>query len=150
MYNTQLTERQRDLISEMKRANPHIEDRTELKHNPLKLEGETEAQYVERLTADYKARMSDSTPPALLNRAVTFIQAMASKVFEKPVNEEMQSKRLNVCYSCEHFQVAFNAPEQIGHCGACGCGKSKLSSLAEKSKIQVSTCPKNLWDLPSV
>ena len=113
-----------------------------------KLEGETESQYVERLTAEYRAKMSDATPPALLNRAVTFIRAMASKVFELPASEKMQAQRLNVCYSCEHFQVAFDAPEQIGHCGACGCGKSKFTSLPEKAKILTSqTCPKGLWDV---
>ena len=112
-----------------------------------KLEGETESQYVERLTAEYKAKMSDATPPALFNRAVTFIQAMASKVFELPASESMQRERLDVCFACEHFLVAFDAPEQVGHCAACGCGKNKMSSLPEKAKILKSTCPKNLWDV---
>ena len=111
-----------------------------------KLEGETEAQYVERLTAEYKAKMSDATPPALFNRAVTFIQAMASKVFELPASESMQRERLDVCFACEHFVVAFDAPEQVGHCAACGCGKSKMTSLPEKAKILKSTCPKEKWD----
>ena len=112
-----------------------------------KLEGETESQYVERLTAEYKARMSDATPPALFARAITFIQAMASKVFELPASEAMQRERLDVCFACEHFLVAFDAPEQVGHCAACGCGKSKMTSLPEKAKILKSTCPKNLWDV---
>jgi hypothetical protein len=148
MYKTHLTPRQQELIRQMKSENPNIVDRTELKNNlPLKLEGETEAQYVERLTAEYKAKMSDATPPALFNRAVTFIQAMASKVFELPASESMQRERLDVCFACEHFVVAFDAPEQVGHCAACGCGKSKMSSLPEKAKILKSTCPKNLWDV---
>ena len=147
MSKTQLTARQQELIREMKVKNPDIEDRTKSKNNPNKLEGETEAQYVERLTSDYKARMSDATPPALLNRAVTFIQSMASKVFEKPASEEMQAARLNTCYSCEFFQVAFDAPEQIGHCSTCGCGKGKMSSLPEKAKILKSSCPKGYWDV---
>jgi hypothetical protein len=113
-----------------------------------KLEGETESQYVERLTAEYKAKMSDATPPALFNRAVTFIQAMASKVFELPASEALQAERLEVCFACEHFVVSIDAPEQVGHCGACGCGKSKLTSLPEKAKILTSrTCPKGLWDV---
>ena len=112
-----------------------------------KLEGETESQYVERLTAEYKAKMSDATPPALFNRAVSFITAMASKVFELPASEAMQRERLEVCFACEHFVVAFDAPEQVGHCAACGCGKSKMTSLPEKAKILKSTCPKNLWDV---
>ena len=112
-----------------------------------RIENETESQYVERLTAEYKARMSDATPPALFARAITFIQAMASKVFELPASEAMQRERLDVCFACEHFLVAFDAPEQVGHCAACGCGKNKLSSLPEKAKILKSTCPKNLWDV---
>lgn len=112
-----------------------------------KLEGETESQYVERLTAEYKAKMSDATPPALFNRAVTFIQAMASKVFELPASETLQRERLEVCFDCQHFVVAIDSPEQVGHCAACGCGKNKMSSLAEKAKILKSTCPKNLWDV---
>ncbi len=112
-----------------------------------KLDGETEAQYVERLTAEYKAKASDATPPALLARAVSFIQAMASKVFELPATEEMQAARLNTCYSCEFFQVALDAPEQIGHCSTCGCGKSKMTSLPEKAKILKSSCPKGYWDV---
>jgi len=112
-----------------------------------KLEGETESQYVERLTAEYKAKMSDATPPALFNRAVSFIQAMASKVFELPASEALQAERLEVCFACEHFVVAIDAPEQVGHCAACGCGKNKMTSLPEKAKILKSTCPKNLWDV---
>ena len=111
-----------------------------------KLEGETESQYVERLTAEYKAKMSDATPPALFNRAVTFIQAMASKVFELPASEALQAERLEVCFACEHFVVAIDAPEQVGHCGACGCGKSKMTSLPQKAMILKSTCPKQKWD----
>ena len=111
-----------------------------------KLEGEIESQYVERLTAEYKAKMSDATPPALFARAVTFIQAMASKVFELPASEALQAERLEVCFACEHFVVAFDAPEQVGHCAACGCSKNKLSSLAEKAKILKSTCSKQKWD----
>jgi hypothetical protein len=112
-----------------------------------KLDGETEAQYVERLTAEYKAKASETTPPALMARAVSFITAMASKVFELPATEEMQAARLNTCYSCEFFQVALDAPEQIGHCATCGCGKNKMTSLPEKAKIQKSSCPKGYWDV---
>jgi len=112
-----------------------------------KLDGETELEYVERLTAEYKAKASETTPPALMARAVSFIQAMASKVFELPATEEMQAERLNTCYSCEFFQIAFDSPEQIGHCSTCGCGKSKMTSLPEKAKILKSSCPKGFWDV---
>ena len=119
-----------------------------LKNQPApKLEGETEAQYIERLTAEYKSKINDKTPPALVDRAIGFIQAMASKVFELPASEELQAERLATCFSCVHFLVAMEEPEQVGHCAACGCGQNKLSSLATKSKILKSTCPKNLWDV---
>jgi len=113
-----------------------------------KLEGETQEEYVERLTVEYKAKMSGATPPALFARAVTFIQAMASKVFEVPATEALQAERLEVCFDCQHFVVAIDAPEQVGHCAACGCNMtSKITSLSEKAKILKSTCPKNLWDV---
>jgi len=113
-----------------------------------KLEGETQEEYVERLTLEYKAKMSDATPPALFNRAISFIQAMASKVFELPASEALQAERLEVCFACEHFIVAMDAPDLVGHCAACGCNKSsKMTSLPEKAKILKSTCPKNLWDV---
>ena len=113
-----------------------------------KLEGETESQYVERLTAEYKEKMSDATPPALFNRAVSFIQAMASKVFELPASEALQAERLEVCFACEHLVVAIDAPDLVGHCAACGCAKKgKMTSLPEKAKILKSTCPKGLWDV---
>ena len=113
--------------------------------NTPKLEGETEEQYIERLTEEYKKKINDATPPALVARAVSFIQAMASKVFEKPASEEMQAARLNTCYECVHFLLSLENPEQIGHCKACGCQVNAMTSLAAKSKILKSSCPKNLW-----
>jgi hypothetical protein len=123
-----------------------------IKRNPMQLQkqnpDETEQEYIDRLTDVYKAKMNDSTPPALMLRAVSFIKAMASKVFELPATEEVQAKRIETCYLCEFFQVAFEAPEQIGHCSACGCGKNKFTSLPEKVKIlSSSTCPKGYWDV---
>ena len=112
-----------------------------------KLENETEKEYIERLTEEYKKKINDATPPALVRRAITFIEAMASKVFETPASESQRAARLDVCFSCTHFLLSLAHPEQVGHCAACGCGKTKLTSLGEKSKILKSTCPKNLWDV---
>ena len=148
MYKQPLTERQQELIREMKIKNPNIEDRTQIpKMLRPSIEGETEAQYIERLTAEYKSKINDKTPPALVDRAIGFIQAMASKVFELPASEELQAERLATCFACVHFLVAMEEPEQVGHCAACGCSQNKLSSLSTKSKIRKSTCPKNLWDV---
>ena len=148
MYNPPMNERMQTALDrsrnrpELNRQKPEPQ-KIAMKE---KLEGETESQYVERLTAEYKAKMSDATPPALFNRAVSFITAMASKVFELPASEALQAERLEVCFACEHFVVAIDAPEQVGHCGACGCGKSKMTSLPQKAMILKSTCPKQKWD----
>ena len=115
--------------------------------NTPKLDGETEDQYIERLTIEYKKKINDATPPALVARAVSFITAMASKVFEKPASDELQAERLDTCYACVHFLLSLAHPEQIGHCKACGCQVNAMTSLAAKSKILKSTCPKNLWDV---
>jgi hypothetical protein len=148
MYNPSMNQRVHDAV-ERTRNRPELNRQ---KPEPPKiamkekLEGETESQYVERLTAEYKAKMSDATPPALFNRAVSFITAMASKVFELPASEALQAERLEVCFACEHFVVAIDAPEQVGHCAACGCGKNKMTSLPQKAMILKSTCPKQKWD----
>jgi hypothetical protein len=113
-----------------------------------KLQNETEAEYIARLSAEYKAKMNANAPPALVARAVSFVQAMASKVFELPASEALQRERLDVCFACEHFVVAMDAPDLVGHCAACGCNmSSKMTSLSEKAKILKSTCPKGLWDV---
>ena len=117
--------------------------------NTPKLDGETEDQYIERLTSEYKKKTSDATPPALVARAVSFITAMASKVFEKPASEQLQAERLDTCYACVHFRLSLENPEQIGHCKSCGCQINQYTSLSVKSKILKSTCPKNLWDQPA-
>jgi hypothetical protein len=149
MYNPAMNERMQTALDRSRNRPELNRERPDPPKITMKekLEGETESQYVERLTAEYKAKMSDATPPALFKRAVTFIQAMASKVFELPASEALQAERLEVCFACEHFLVAIDAPEQVGHCAACGCGKSKMTSLPEKAKILKSTCPKNLWDV---
>lgn len=111
-----------------------------------RLEGETEDAYIARLTADYISR-APNAPPALIDRATSFIRAMASKVFEKPASAELIASRVDACMSCDAFRVAFSEPEQLGHCSECGCGVSKSTSIFEKSKILASTCPRKLWDV---
>ena len=112
----------------------------------VRIDGETEEQFIQRHEQDYAAK-AVNVHPALLTRASTFIRAMASRLFEKETTSEIQLERLNICYGCPEFEVSITRPELQGHCKACGCGKTALASLAHKSKIAASTCPKNLWDV---
>jgi hypothetical protein len=122
---------------------PKLED-----ENPIyvRIDGETEEQFIQRHELDYAAK-AINVPPALLARASTFIRAMASKLFEKETTPELQIERLNICYGCPEFEVSMKRPELQGHCRACGCGKTALASLAHKSKIAATTCPKNKWPI---
>lgn len=111
-----------------------------------KIEGETEDDFVARNEAEY-AKKAINVPPALLLRASSFIRAIASKLFQKETTALEQLARLNICYECPEFLVDMKRPELQGYCRACGCGKTPLSSLANKSKIQSDTCPKNKWPI---
>ena len=115
----------------------------------VRIEGETEEQFIERHELEY-ATKAINVPPALIARASSFIRAMASKLFEKETTPALQLARLSICYDCPEFEVAMNRPELLGHCRACGCGKTALASLAQKSKIAATTCPKNKWPIPEV
>ena len=110
-----------------------------------KLPGEDESHYTARIEKEYAARMPPNAPPALLQRAKSFIGAMVSLAFQRATTQDEQDARLALCYACDAFDVAITQPELIGHCRACGCGKTKLSSLATKVTISASSCPKGLW-----
>ena len=113
----------------------------------VRIDGETEEQFIERHELDYASK-AVNVPPALVARAGSFIRAMASKLFEKETTPALQLARLSICYDCPEFEVSMKRPELLGHCRACGCGKTALASLAQKSKIAATTCPKNKWPIP--
>ncbi len=96
-----------------------------------KLEGETESQYVERLTAEYKAKMSDATPPALFKRAVTFIQAMARC---------RQAIEPRISFTAACGVVVMDGFMRSPFCcqSVCGCLRTRLRTL--RSALRSPTC----------
>lgn len=111
-----------------------------------KIENETKSEYIERNLKEYADKLP-SQNTKLLTLGANFIRAMASKIFQVPVNDADANIRLEICYDCPEFIIDMKNPEQIGHCRACGCAKNKLSSLASKSRIQSDTCPKKKWPI---
>ena len=84
-------------------------------------------------------------PTSLVNKIKSFTLAMASKALQPAASRAQRRARLAVCAGCQHFKPT--GDYRIGFCGACGCGQSNpLSTLAVKSKILRSSCPRNLWD----
>lgn len=81
---------------------------------------------------------------SFINKVKSFTLAMASKALQPAASRAQRRARLAVCAGCRHFKPTGDF--RIGFCGACGCGESKLATLAVKSRILRSSCPRNLWD----
>ena len=81
---------------------------------------------------------------SLLNKIKSFTIAMVSKALQPEASRKQRNARLAVCQSCPSLEPTKD--KGVGFCKACGCPKSKYSTVAFKAKIPRSTCPKNLWD----
>ena len=102
---------------------------------------------VNRQMENYQARMPENSPPSLLQKARSFIEAMVSVVKDAAPTKEVYDERIAICVECPAFEIAIKNPRQIGHCKACGCGKNPMSALAVKAGIAKSSCPKKLWPI---
>jgi hypothetical protein len=82
---------------------------------------------------------------SFLNKLKSFTLAMASKALQPAASRAQRRARLATCAGCNAFKPT--GDYRVGFCGACGCGQSNpLATLAVKSKILRSSCPRNLWD----
>ncbi len=81
---------------------------------------------------------------SLINKIKSFTLAMASKALQPAASRAQRRARLATCAGCRAFKPT--ADHRIGFCGACGCGESNLATLAVKSRILRSSCPRHLWD----
>ena len=99
--------------------------------------------------AEYKKSMPIEMPPNLLDKATSFLSAMASAIIDERPSKEAQMARLAICVGCDAFEIEMQQPKKVGWCKACGCGKNPLSALSVKASIKKSNCPKNLWDQPA-
>ncbi|CAB4186154.1 hypothetical protein UFOVP1199_3 [uncultured Caudovirales phage] len=102
---------------------------------------------VNRQMENYQLRMPENSPPSLLQKARSFIEAMVSVVKDAAPSKEVYDERIAICVECPAFEIAIKNPKQIGHCKACGCGKNPMSALAVKAGIAKSSCPKKLWPI---
>lgn len=82
---------------------------------------------------------SQTQEPSLLQKAASFARATIRHVADgaKCVSEDEQARRMSICRGCEHFDA-----ERV-KCRKCGCG------LSLKTRWRTSTCPLNLWGVPS-
>lgn len=82
---------------------------------------------------------------SFVSKVKSFGKAMASKAFQPAASRAQRRARLVVCAGCSAFKPTEDS--RVGFCRACGCGESNpLATLAVKSKILRSSCPRNLWD----
>ena len=102
---------------------------------------------INRQMEKYQAQMPENSPPSLLQKARSFIEAMVSVVKDAAPSKEVYDERIAICVECPAFEIAIKNPKQIGHCKACGCGKNPMSALAVKAGIAKSTCPKKKWPI---
>ena len=94
----------------------------------------------------YLSLLPQHPPVGLLEKATSFITAMASAIVDARPSFEKQQARLAICTSCDQFEPEIDRPSKVGWCKACGCGKNPMSTLAFKATIALSTCPLKLWD----
>jgi len=71
-----------------------------------------------------------------------YIEAEASLANEGALDDQQYGARIKVCLVCEHLKQTY---DDIGHCGACGCGISKRAALTVKGRMAGATCPKDKW-----
>ena len=102
---------------------------------------------INRQMEKYQAQMPENSPPSLMSKARSFIEAMVSVVKDAAPTKEIYDARIAICVECPAFEISVAKPKQIGHCKACGCGKNPMSALAVKAGIAKSTCPKKLWPI---
>ena len=82
---------------------------------------------------------------SLITKIKSFTLAMASKALQPAASRAQRRARLATCAGCNAFKPT--GDYRVGFCGGCGCGQSNpLATLAVKSKILRSSCPRNLWD----
>lgn len=73
-----------------------------------------------------------------------YVKAEYSLVTKGPVSLTVLEDRKQKCLSCEHL---IKRPEidEIGFCGACGCGERKRAVLSVKIQMPDYECPVKKW-----
>jgi len=76
-------------------------------------------------------------------RLFRYAAAEASRIVSGPLPPEAVEARLTVCRQCEH--LVRHEADEVGFCGACGCGSRKRARLTIKAEMPRATCPRGKW-----
>lgn len=79
--------------------------------------------------------------PSLARRAVQLIKAVSSTVTQTIEPAEVAA-RIELCRKCDHLVPG----DPVGHCGACGCGRTRLAELTVKAAMPAAQCPIGKWE----
>jgi len=85
---------------------------------------------VNRQMENYQARMPENSPPSLIQKARSFIEAMVSAVKDAAPSKEIYDERIGICVECPAFEIAISVRlRQESH--------ERLSSESRYSKINL-------------
>ena len=78
----------------------------------------------------------------VVSKVKQYIRAESSLANEGEVDEGVYNHRIETCKSCDKLKHTY---DEVGHCGACGCGQGRRAALTVKCKMPKATCPENKW-----
>ena len=79
-----------------------------------------------------------------LSRAWSYLRAELSLLTKGKVSPEVHATRAAACRACPRLRPT--ADDELGRCGACGCGNRKRARLATvKLWMPDATCPEKRW-----
>ena len=81
--------------------------------------------------------------PNIIKQVGSYVAAEASKIIEGDLPLPVQEIRKEACKTCEH--LVNPDLDEIGWCGACGCGHNRRARLSLKITMPLVSCPKKKW-----
>lgn len=78
-------------------------------------------------------------PGRTLRMAWSYLRAELSAMIRGPVSEAVYQQRMGACMDCPR-RIA-TPLDEVGFCGACGCGQTPQSALTVKGRMPAATCP---------
>ena len=79
---------------------------------------------------------------SLIRKIYAYLKAESSLLFEGEVSKRIFKQRMKTCRTCEHL---VKSDDEVGHCGACGCGMNSRASLTVKGRMPRAICVKGKW-----
>lgn len=90
----------------------------------------------------------DAPRPSLVRRAVSWLRAETSRVVQGELAAEAVAERLTACRHCP--KLVRHEADEVGYCGACGCGTNRRARLTIKAKMPGAVCPLGNWVQPAL